>query len=65
MIVWTPAAWRVLSACVLYFCVCTCSAQLSIFHMEKRSLSLLFLLNVGGVFVGNCFHKCLLVVSAM
>ena len=27
----------VLYACVLYFCICTCSAQLSMFHMERRS----------------------------
>ena len=26
-----------LYACVFYFCICTCSAQLSMFHMEKRS----------------------------
>ena len=24
-------------ACVLYFCICTCSAQLSMFHMERHS----------------------------
>ena len=24
-------------ACVLYFCICTCSAQLSVFHMERHS----------------------------
>ena len=24
-------------ACVLYFCISTCSAQLSMFHMERRS----------------------------
>ena len=32
MIISTPA---VLS--VLYYCICSCSAQLSIFHMETRS----------------------------
>ena len=26
----------VLYACVLYFCICTCSAQFSMFHMERR-----------------------------
>ena len=37
MIVWTPAVLGVLYACVLYFYICTCSAQLSTFHMERRS----------------------------
>ena len=36
MIVWTSAAFGVLYACVLYFCISTCSAQLSMFHMERR-----------------------------
>ena len=37
MIVWAPAVLSVLYACVLYFCICTCSAQLSMFHLERRS----------------------------
>ena len=37
MIIWTPTVFSVLYACVLYFCICTCSAQLSMFHMERRS----------------------------
>ena len=36
-IVWTPAVLSVFYACVLYFCICPCSAQLSMFHMERRS----------------------------
>ena len=46
MIIWTPAVLSVLYACVLHFCICTCSAQLSMFHMERRSkiCSLLLLL---------------------
>ena len=43
MIVWTPAVSGVLYACVLKFCICTCSAQLSMFHMERCSLLLLLL----------------------
>ena len=38
MIVWTHAVLGVLYACVLYFCICTCSAQfflLSMSHMER------------------------------
>ena len=27
----------VVYACVLYFRICTCSAQLSMFHVERRS----------------------------
>ena len=34
MIVWTHAVLCALYACGLYFCLCTCSAQLSMFHME-------------------------------
>ena len=37
MIIWTPTVLSVLYACVSYFCICTCSAQLSMFHMERRS----------------------------
>ena len=41
---WTPAVLSVLYACVLYFCICTCSAQLNMFHMERRSRNMLILL---------------------
>ena len=44
MIVSTPAVLSVLYACVLYFCICTCSAQLSMFHMERRSRSTLIII---------------------
>ena len=37
MVIWTPTVLIVLYACVLYFCICTCSVQLSMFHMERRS----------------------------
>ena len=37
MIVWTPTILGVLYACVLYVCICPCSAQLSMFHMKRRS----------------------------
>ena len=33
----TPAVLSVVYACVLYYCICTCSAQLSMFHMERHS----------------------------
>ena len=33
-------------ACVLYFCICTCSAQLSMFHMERRSRNTLIIISI-------------------
>ena len=46
MIVWTPAVLGVLYACVLYFCICTYSAQLSMFHMEKCTRNRLIIIIV-------------------
>ena len=43
MIVRTPAVLGVLHACVLYFCICTWSAQLSMFYMERRSRNTLII----------------------
>ena len=37
MIILIPAVLSVLYVCVSYFCICTCSAQLSMFHMKRRS----------------------------
>ena len=39
--VWTHAVLGILYAYVSYFCICTCSAQLSMFHMEKHSRNML------------------------
>ena len=44
MIVWTYTVLGVLYACVLYFCICTCSAQLSMFHVERRSRDTLMII---------------------
>ena len=44
MIIWTPTVLSVLYACVLYFCICTCSAQLSMFHMERRCRNTLIII---------------------
>ena len=41
MIILTPAVLSVLHACVLYFHICSCSAQLSMIHMERRSRNML------------------------
>ena len=40
MIVWTPTAFECL--------ICTCSAQLSMFHMEKRSRNTLTIIVIIG-----------------
>ena len=37
MIILTPTVLSVLFACVLYFCTCTCSAELSTIRMERCS----------------------------
>ena len=44
LIIWTPAVLSVLYACVLYFSICTCSAQLRMFHMERRSRNTLIVI---------------------
>ena len=44
MIVWTHAVLGVLHACVFYFCIFTCLAQLSMFHMERRSRNTIIIL---------------------
>ena len=44
MFVWTHAVLGVLYACVLHFCICTCSAQMSMFHMERISKNMLIII---------------------
>ena len=44
MIVWTPAVLSVLYASVLYFCICTCSVQFSMCHIERCSRSTLIII---------------------
>ena len=44
MTIWTPTVLSVLYACVLYFCICTCSVQLSMFHMERHSRNMLIII---------------------
>ena len=46
MIIWAPTVLSVLYACVLYFCVCTCPVQLSMFHMERCSRNMLIIINI-------------------
>ena len=56
MISWTPTVLSVLYACVLYFCICTCSVQLSMFHMERRSRNtlIIIIMNHFLVIIGEC-----------
>ena len=44
--VWTPAVLGALYACVLYFCICTYSAQLSMSHIERRSRNMLVIITI-------------------
>ena len=44
MIAWTPTVLGVLYSFVLYFFYCTCSVQLSMFHMERRSRNTLIII---------------------
>ena len=44
MIILTPAVLSVLHACVLYFCICARSAQLSMFHMVRRTRNTLIII---------------------
>ena len=46
MIVWTRAVLGVLYTCVLYFRICTCPTQLSMFHMERSSRNTVIIINV-------------------
>ena len=62
MIIWTHAVLGVLYACVLYFCTCTCSPQLSTFHMERRSRNTLIIfypsLLLSWMFEHDCLDTC-------
>ena len=62
MIIWTPIVLSVLYACVSYFCICTCSAQLSMFHMEKRSRNTLIIIII---IITSRAHQCLAQVGVM
>ena len=53
MIIWTPIVLSVLYACVLYFCIWTCSAPLSMFHMERCSRNTLITIIVSYISIYN------------
>ena len=55
MIIWTPTVLNVLYACVSYFCIWTYSAQLSMFHMEKRSRSTLIIIII--IIINEALHR--------
>ena len=58
MIIWTPTVLSVLYARVLYFCICTCSAQLSMFHMERRSRNTLIIIIINPEFERRHCREC-------
>ena len=65
MIFGTPAVLSVLYACVSYFCTCTCSAQLSVFHMVRRSrntliITIIISVKIGATLVNNAIFVILL-----
>ena len=57
MIIWTPTVLSVLYACVV-FCICTCSAQLSMFHMERRSGNTLIIIKPTFAVAMNSLQGC-------
>ena len=58
MIVWTPAVFGCLICMFFYFCICTCSAQLSMFHMEKRSKNTLIII-ISSIYLSISPSVCL------
>ena len=50
MLVWTDAVLGVLYACVLFFYICICSAQLSMFHTERHPRNTLIII----IIVAEC-----------
>ena len=54
LVVWTLAVLGVLYASVMYFCICTCSAQLSMFHMERRSRNMLIIIIIINFGIVRC-----------
>ena len=65
MIIWTPTVLSVLYACVLYFCIWTCSAQLSMFHMERRSRNTLIIITIIIVIIVPVQQQCKLVGAVL
>ena len=63
MIVWTPAVLSLLYACILYFCICTCSAQLSMFHMERRSRNTLITITI--IIIIITYGRCPLLAKSV
>ena len=58
-------SWPYIHAYVLYFGTCTCSVQLSMFHMERHSRNKTFIIIIIRCVEygrGNNMHLCLLIV---
>ena len=56
MIVWTLVVLGVFYACVLYFGIFTCSAQMSMFHMERRPRNTLIIMII--IITFSKWHSC-------
>ena len=61
MIVWTPTVFECLICMRFLFSYCTCSAQLSMFHMDKRSrntliIIIIIIINLFASFSCSRFH---------
>ena len=56
MIIWTPTVLSVLYTCVLHFCICTCSVQLSMSHMERCSRNTLIIIII--IIIVMCLFVC-------
>ena len=63
VIVRTHAVLGVLYAWVLYFCICTCSAQLSMIHMKRCSRNTLIIITI--IIITNIIVVSLLLLSLL
>ena len=59
MTMWTSAVLGVLYTCVLYFCICTYTAQLSMFRMERRSRNkiIIIIIIISAVLQHNTYRQ--------
>ena len=63
MTVWTRAVLAVLYACVLHFSICTCSAQPSMYHMERCSRNTLTIIII--IIITSVLIKCSVSVTSL
>ena len=63
-IVWTRAVWGVLYVCVLNFCICTSSAQLSMFYAKRRSGNIIIIIIVVVVIIIITVVVVIIIISS-